>query len=183
MIFRKGLKNHFNKNVLALCKSWGKLLKEYVILIITMMEVLRLNGREAWKRLKANLQREEDEVRMERQVTDWLDEAVQEFERNGGMKDVKGKGKPLQIETGDAIYGVLKTANVRPPWLELQHDIRDGLQRLSKGVQQGTAVRPEQTLQEINKKISKYNSIVPHYTMQKALVDFRSLEEQRKSWE
>ena len=139
--------------------------------------------RESWKRLKEQLQAEEEELRMYRQYTDLIDEAVREFERGGGLEHVKGKGKPLQLATGNPLYGVLKTAGVKPPWLQLQHDIRDALRELLKEVRLGTAVRAEERLQDINRTISRYNRIVPHYTMQRAPVRLAELDEQLKTWE
>jgi len=142
-----------------------------------------MGDRSAWERLKARLELEESEVATERQIVHWVDEAVKEFEQNGGMEYVKGKGKPLKFDDGDAIHGVLKTANFKPPWLELQHEIRDALQDLLKEIRQHTAVRPEETLAAINKKIARFNAIAPHYSMQKAPVALESLERQTKAWE
>jgi len=139
--------------------------------------------RESWKRLKEQLQAEEEELRLYREYNDRVDDAVREFEKNGGLAHVKGKGKPLQLATGDPLYGVLKTAGVKPPWLELQHVIRDELRELLKELRLGTAVRTEEKLRDINGRISKYNRIVPHYTMQRSPVSLDELEDQLKSWE
>lgn len=137
----------------------------------------------SWSRLKARLEYQEAKERLDRQVNDWLDEAVREFEANGGMEHVKGKGKPLQLATGDPVNGVLKTANVKPHWLELQHEIRDELRGLKEQVERGAAVRADRTLQAINVKISRYNALVPHYTMQKSKVEPQTLAKQLESWE
>ncbi len=137
----------------------------------------------SWSRLKARLEFEEAKERLDRQVNDWLDEAVHDFEAKGGMEHVKGKGKPLQLETGDPINGVLKTANVKPAWLELQHDIRDSIRVLRVTIDSGAAANAEHTLQEINAKIARYNALVPHYSMQKSKLDPGTLDRQWQSWE
>ncbi|HZG56092.1 DnaJ family domain-containing protein [Paenibacillus sp.] len=142
-----------------------------------------MGDRASWERLKAKLQLEESMAGFHREVNDRVDEAVREFEKNGGMERVKGKGKPLQLETGDPIYGVLRTANVRPHWLELQHDIRDALKRLHEETMRGESARAEEALAAINAKIVRYNAIVPHYTMQKSKVEWATLSKQREAWE
>ncbi|WP_309118262.1 DnaJ family domain-containing protein [Paenibacillus sp.] len=137
----------------------------------------------SWSRLKARLEFEEAKARMDRQVNDWLDEAVRDFEAKGGLEHVQGKGKPLRIETGDPINGVLKAANVKPPWLELQHEIRDGLRALKREFEQEPSVAAQRALEAINLKISRYNALVPHYSMQKAKIDPATLVRQSESWE
>ena len=142
-------------------------------------------GKMDWERLKARLELEESEFRLERQVNHWLDEAVREFEQRGGMEHVAGKGKPLDPPTGHPLDHVLKNANVRPPWLELMHEIRDGLRGLALREESGAADRELllKDLEEINKKIAKYNAIVPHYSLQKMKVRPGSIAEQAKAWE
>ena len=139
---------------------------------------------QSWSRLKARLEFQEAKERLDRQVNDWLDEAVRDFEAKGGMEHVKGKGKPLRLETGDPIHGVLKTANVKPAWLELQHDIRDALRGLRDAARSGeAAAHADRTLQTINAKIARYNALVPHYSMQKSKIDPATLAQQLPSWE
>jgi hypothetical protein len=139
---------------------------------------------QSWSRLKASLEYREAKERLDRQVNDWLDEAVRDFEAKGGMEHVKGKGKPLQLETGDPINGVLKTANVKPAWLELQHEIRDALRALRDSDGSGTnSDHADRTLEAINAKIARYNALVPHYSMQKSKVDPTTLAQQLPSWE
>lgn len=137
---------------------------------------------QSWSRLKARLEFQEAKERLDRQVNDWLDEAVRDFEAKGGMEHVKGKGKPLRLETGDPINGVLKTANVKPAWLALQHEIRDALRALrdSAGAPPDVADR---SLEAINAKIARYNALVPHYSMQKSKVDSATLAQQLSAWE
>ncbi len=118
----------------------------------------------------------------ERQLNHWMDEAFAECEKNGGLDDIKGKGKPLEIQTGDALYGVLKNANVLPQWLQLQHEIRDRLIQLEKLIDSGIAAGMDGELAEVNKKISKYNNSVPSHLFQKPLVSKESLKRQLKQY-
>lgn len=142
-------------------------------------------GKSDWERLKARLDLEESEVRHERQLNHWLDEAVREFEKRGGMEHVEGKGKPLAPPAGDPLDHVLKTANVKPPWLELRHEIRDGLRELAlragSGAADGELLMKD--LAAINEKIGRYNALVPHYSLQKMKVRPETISEQAKTWE
>ena len=144
-----------------------------------------MTGNKDWERLKARLELEESKSRMDRQVNHWLDEAVRDFESRGGMEHVAGKGKPLEPPKGHPLDHVLKAANVKPPWLELQHEIRDGLRELALREASGGADRELllKDLAEINVKIAKYNTMVPHYTLQKMKVRPESIAEQAGAWE
>ncbi len=59
-----------------------------------------------------------------------LDDIFSDFVSKGGMENLKGAGKPLDVPDGDVLNSVLKTANYLPPWLELQKQIRAGMSDL-----------------------------------------------------
>ena len=142
-------------------------------------------GKAEWERLKARLDLEESEVRHERQLNHWLDEAVRDFEKRGGMDLVQGKGKPLTPLTGDPLGHVLKAANVKPRWLELQHEIRDRLRELALRAESGAADGDLllADLNEVNANIARYNAMVPHYSLQKMKVRPDMIAEQARAWE
>jgi len=142
-------------------------------------------GKSDWDRLKARLELEEFAAGHERRVQHWLDEAVREFEARGGMEHVRGKGKPLEPPTGHPLDHVLKTANVKPPWLELRQEIRDGLRELAARAAGGTADREAiaRGLEELNGKIRRYNMIVPHFSLQKPPVRLETIREQADAWD
>lgn len=95
---------------------------------------------------------------------DWMSEMCQEQERKGALEHLAGKGKRLDISTGDVTSSILKEANFLPAWLVLQHEIRDQLQRL---LEAGSNVNQESVLNDINTKIAKYNNMVPNPLLQK----------------
>jgi len=120
----------------------------------------------------------------ERKMQHWLDEAVRDCEKSGGLDDLAGKGKPIEVPTGDALNSILKNANVLPPWLELQHEIRDDIRELLR--RYGTDSRPasfQTDLDAINKKIQKYNRSVPTPILQKGRLYPESVNKQLNSWE
>lgn len=114
----------------------------------------------------------------------WLDEAINECAQNGGLDHLKGKGKPISIPDGDVLSSVLKEANVLPPWLELQHEIRDDL-RAYLGIGGATHSIPSKSpdLDSINSKISRYNMLVPTPILQKGRLKPDTAEKQLKLWE
>ncbi|WP_199614353.1 DnaJ family domain-containing protein [Paenibacillus alkalitolerans] len=118
----------------------------------------------------------------ERQLHHWLDEAFAECEKTGGFDDLKGKGKPVEVQTGNGLYGILKNANVLPQWLQLQHEIRDRLVQLDDLLELGVANGIDKELAEVNKKISKYNGIVPSPLFQKMKVSKETLKTQLQQW-
>lgn len=91
-------------------------------------------------------------------------------------KDLPGKGKPLpkdyiKKDTFQHFQKIAKDAGYLPPWLKLQKEIAELLQRA------GT----EEDLNEINVKIKEHNQICPSQ-MQKGPVNKFNLERMRKSW-
>jgi hypothetical protein len=66
----------------------------------------------------------------------WLDNAIAEAERRGDFDNLPGHGKPLHFDanplTGeiDVGHGLLKSAGMAPPWIELDKEIRAGLDGL-----------------------------------------------------
>ncbi|MFC3771321.1 DnaJ family domain-containing protein, partial [Paenibacillus sp. GCM10012303] len=87
-----------------------------------------------------------------------MDEAIEECALNGGLDHLKGNGEPIPIPDGDVLSSVLKQANVLPPWLELQHEIRNDLRAyVSSGRVNPPAPSESADLDAINRKISRYN--------------------------
>lgn len=114
-------------------------------------------------------------------TSDWIGEMYKEQLRNGAFDDLPGKGKPLDIPSGDVTNSILKNANVLPDWLTLQHEIRDQLQDLlSSGDRDEKAVQRE--LDDLNKKVSKYNNVVPSIILQKRKITKEEMQKQYGQW-
>ncbi|WP_308640062.1 DnaJ family domain-containing protein [Paenibacillus silvisoli] len=110
---------------------------------------------------------------------DWISEMYREQERKGAFEHLAGKGKPLEIKSGDPMNSMLKEANFLPAWLTLQHEIRDQLQRLLENDSAGITVS---ALDELNAKISKYNGMVPSPVLQKSKLTRGNMRQQSERW-
>lgn len=119
---------------------------------------------------------------------DWMEDVVKEHEDM--LDHLPGKGKPLEIDmNADIVSGILKNANVKPPWIELQHEIRDGIQhlllQLEKQNLDQNAVHQrllEEQVVELNRKISRYNEICPHAMLQKPKISLTNIARQFEKW-
>ncbi|XEC96322.1 DnaJ family domain-containing protein [Paenibacillus tarimensis] len=118
----------------------------------------------------------------ERALNHWMDEIYSEFEQKGGLKDLPGFGKPLNVQSGDPLQSVLKNANVQPPWVELQQEIRSSIASLLKHMDSYSNDEIERQLDEINRKIKKYNMQVPSYHLQKMKVSRDNISRQYEKW-
>lgn len=110
---------------------------------------------------------------------DWMSEMYREQERKGAFEHLAGKGKLLDVPSGDVTSSILKEANFLPPWLTLQHEIRDELQRL---LETDSSECPESTLDQINAKINKYNGMVPTPMLQKWKLTRENMRQQFERW-
>lgn len=106
-------------------------------------------------------------IMTERRLAHWLDEAYSETCKNGGFDDLPGKGKSIHVQGGDALHSIMKNANVLPPWLELQHVIRDQIAEVLERMKSDEGYAPGADLEQINKSISSYSKMVPSHLLQK----------------
>ncbi|WP_246066821.1 DnaJ family domain-containing protein [Paenibacillus koleovorans] len=123
-------------------------------------------------------------IARERRLIHWMDEAYAEFERGGGMEGLKGKGKPILVPDSDPMNSILKNANILPPWLELQHQIRDRTRKLVELLDRTARVgsEEEEELGAINAMINRYNRMVPTPVLQKGRLHLDSIKEQLQLW-
>ncbi|MFD2171203.1 DUF1992 domain-containing protein [Tumebacillus lipolyticus] len=122
----------------------------------------------------------------EMQYSSWLDEAFDDFQKNGGLDNNKYKGKPLVIEQTNqgengVMNSILKNAKVLPPWLELQHKIRDEIKQLLDQIDSGKTIDLETAVLPINEKIKKYNLMCP-FIMQKTRLFPDLIRRQYERW-
>jgi hypothetical protein len=117
---------------------------------------------------------------------DLIDEIISEYERKGGFENLEGKGKPLDIRYNPSdeylFNNVLKNANVLPPWLELQHEIRDSICELIATMKRNETQDLQSKIDVINKKIKLFNSKCPVTSLQKPLVTKETIEQQYTKW-
>lgn len=115
-------------------------------------------------------------------TNDWVAEIYNEQLKKGTFDDLPGKGKPMQVPTGDITNSILKTANYLPDWLMLQHEIRDELQKLRLNDNSLDEITIGRLLIEINIKIDKYNNMVPSAILQKRKVTHENWKQQIHHW-
>ncbi|MEC0240211.1 DUF1992 domain-containing protein [Paenibacillus dokdonensis] len=109
-----------------------------------------------------------------------LESAIDEFAQNGGFDDLPGKGKPIKIEDGDVLTGIMKNANYQPAWIELRKEIAADLKRITDRSGKNSLMEAE--LETINQKIRKYNRLVPNPLLQKGLVSGMNLHTAYDKW-
>jgi hypothetical protein len=114
-------------------------------------------------------------------VEDWVGQMYQEQLKKGTFDHLAGKGKPIEVPSGDITNSILKNANVLPDWLAMQHDIRDQLHHLLSDSFLSEE-RVERELEEINDKIKKYNNLVPNVVLQKTTVNKEDIRRQYQQW-
>ncbi|KMJ55615.1 hypothetical protein AB685_26310 [Bacillus sp. LL01] len=110
----------------------------------------------------------------------WFDDVYKEYEKKAQDDPLPGKGKPLPQSslTGDVLDRTIRNANYLPPWIKLQHEIRDELNQLLKGKPSAY----EENIELINNKIRKFNLSCPP-SFQKRLITSANLPKQLKQWE
>jgi hypothetical protein len=116
---------------------------------------------------------------------DWVDTSISDFEKKGGFKDLPGHGKPISDSylKGNVFTGILKEANYLPPWVELQHKIRDSIARLIFDIDHQENINVDEVIVEINTKIRKYNQSCPSPLMQKGLLSAERIKQQYENWQ
>lgn len=120
----------------------------------------------------------------ERERMHWIDDAYEEWVRNGGLKNLPGLGKPLKIPEGDVLESLLKNANVPPPWIMLRKEIQSQMAEAQRRMTRNPA-DPEidRLLEEINGKIGQLNLQAPSLTLHRPKVNRDNLDEQIRRWQ
>lgn len=112
----------------------------------------------------------------------WLDEMYKEQQKKGAFDHLPGKGKPLNLDSGDVFNSILKNANVLPDWLLLQREIREQIRKLLTSLPDNSDNKWDREIAEINIKIKKYNTMVPVAILQKRQVVRDTIQEQYQQW-
>lgn len=119
-------------------------------------------------------------------VNDLMGDILRNYEKTGGMKDLKGIGKPISEEyfSGDIFQHfqkIAKDAGYKPHWLKLQHEIRDELADIAFKYTQGSKEGLQFRVTKVNEKIMTYNKSCPP-PMQKSAVRLESVENAVSRW-
>ncbi|WP_259392007.1 DUF1992 domain-containing protein [Paenibacillus thiaminolyticus] len=87
------------------------------------------------------------------------------------------------MASGDALQSVMKEAHVLPSWLELQKKIRSQLEQLLHQMEELGSEPVDQALEELNRSIRTYNSMVPNALLQKGIGTKENNRAQWMKWE
>lgn len=117
---------------------------------------------------------------------DLMGDILKKHTKDGGMDNLKGHGKPIPKEyfSGDTFQHfqkIAKDAGYKPPWLKLQHEIRDEVIALSEIQKQNTAAISEGQIVQVNQKIAEYNKSCPS-PLQKGTITVESIENAVSRW-
>ncbi|QKG83848.1 DUF1992 domain-containing protein [Kroppenstedtia pulmonis] len=116
---------------------------------------------------------------------DLMEEIYKESEAKGEFRNLPGKGKPIPKRAleGDLPHHILHNANCLPPWLQLQHEIRDEIEEVVQLLEkQADRKRILGNIDAINQKIRQYNQQCPGSFMQKGPISVENVQEQYKKW-
>lgn len=117
----------------------------------------------------------------------WMDQIFKEYEREGGLKNNPGFGKPLPDSalSGNIYDNFLtkaKDAGFLPLWIKWQKEIREELAELVRlKKMNGTESELMKRMGEINEKVRTYNAICPT-KMQRREIELESMEIQYEKW-
>lgn len=118
--------------------------------------------------------------------SDWMDEVIAEEREKGNLDHLPGLGKPLHLYKENSmeaiVNDVLKTAHFLPPWIQLQHEIRDAIAELLTKAQTSDPRSIQHDIHEINQKINKYNRICPIPHLQKVQITSETMYAQYEKW-
>ncbi|MBI1878206.1 MAG: DUF1992 domain-containing protein [Chloroflexi bacterium] len=129
-------------------------------------------------------------ARREQNRADLIEQRIQEAMANGEFDNLRGKGKPLPLNTNpyldpsqELAFGLLQNNGFAPEWIEQDKEIRQEIEAtraflrrawqeyLSKPADEATwqtaVTRFEEMLGKINRKIDDFNLIVPVLSSQR----------------
>ena len=117
---------------------------------------------------------------------DLIGDILRDYEKTGGMDNLKGQGKPLPDEyfSGDIFQHfqkIAKDAGFKPHWLKLQHAIRDELMDIAEKYANGKKEGLQFRVTKVNEKIIEYNKSCPP-PMQKGIVRLETIDASSQMW-
>ncbi|MGE6378739.1 DnaJ family domain-containing protein [Peribacillus muralis] len=119
----------------------------------------------------------------------WMDQIFRDYEKDGGLKNNPGFGKPLpeSVLSGnmyDDFLSKAKDAGFLPLWIKWQKEIRQELSEvvsLRKMNGEGDDMLLTRRIEEINEKVRTYNAICPP-KMQRREIEWATIESQFEKW-
>lgn len=113
----------------------------------------------------------------------WMDAVIEQHAKDGGFDNLPGKGKPLDIDPkSDVFDGILKNAGAVPPWIALQQEIRQDIQKAVLLKESKANVDLDSAIAQINVKIRRFNTQCPTPLLQKRSVSAENIAERLSEW-
>lgn len=113
----------------------------------------------------------------------WMDEMMEQHAKDGWFDDLPGKGKPLNIDPkSDVFDGILKNAGAVPPWIALQQEIRQEIQKAVVLKESKANVDFDSTIAQINSKIRRFNTQCPTPLLQKRPISAENISQRLLDW-
>ncbi|WP_340371870.1 DnaJ family domain-containing protein [Peribacillus sp. FSL E2-0218] len=117
----------------------------------------------------------------------WMDQIFRDYEKDGGLKNNPGFGKPLPESAlsgnmYDNFLSKAKDAGFLPLWIKWQKEIREELSeivRLRKTNVENRQLTSQ--IERINEKVRTYNAICPP-KMQRREIEWETIESQFEKW-
>lgn len=117
---------------------------------------------------------------------DLIGDMLKGREKESGMENLKGFGKPLPKEyfSGDTFQHfqrIAKDAGYKPHWLKLQHEISGMIDEISTLSSNGEQDNLQKRVDEVNEKIAEHNRHCPP-PMLKGRISLDSLDRAKEIW-
>ncbi|MFS0689203.1 DnaJ family domain-containing protein [Sporosarcina sp. 179-K 8C2 HS] len=117
---------------------------------------------------------------------DLIGDMLKKRDDDGGMKNLKGFGKPLPKEyfSGDTFQHfqrIAKDAGYKPHWLRLQHEISSMIHEIVNFTATGKQEDLQKHVDEVNVKIAEHNRHCPP-PMLKGRISLDTLEKAKEIW-
>ncbi|WP_232732432.1 DUF1992 domain-containing protein [Bacillus sp. mrc49] len=117
----------------------------------------------------------------------WMDQIFRDYEKDNGLKNNPGFGKPLPESAlsgnmYDNFLSKAKDAGFLPLWIKWQKEIREELSeivRLRKTNVENRQLTSQ--IERINEKVRTYNAICPP-KMQRREIEWETIESQFEKW-
>lgn len=113
-----------------------------------------------------------------------IDNIYNDFVERGGMDNLIGQGKPLEISDGSVLDSIMKNANYLPSWIELQKEIKAHILATIELMENDNDTKKiNNEIDAINLKIQKYNLMVPTSILQKGFISAENIKNKYSHWE
>ncbi|NEN85820.1 DUF1992 domain-containing protein [Paenibacillus elgii] len=132
---------------------------------------------------KETLEDQDAMLAAQKERQSWIDEAYEDFVKNGGLEHLPGFGKPLTVPTGDAWSSLLKQAKVEHPWVMLRKEIGSLMEKaINRMAKSSFDPEIDALIEDANKQIAELNRQAPSLSLHRSRISRDNLHEQYDRW-